>query len=91
MEEQQGIWQNPEDYGDYDPDMHMSGNVPGTAKSSKSGRRNRSMGSDFSGGGKSPNKNAPKSSMIDKEMQQLEKIKQRQQKEIEAMMENERK
>jgi len=68
----------------------MSGGPP---KSSKSGRskRNRSLGSNgFSDGSPSRTGAGAKSSMIDKERAQLEKIKARQQKEIEAMMEQER-
>ena len=63
---------------------HKSGGSRGRSKDK--GGRNRSQGSPASQarGGK-------QSSMIEKEMQQLEKIKARQQKEIEAMMEAERK
>jgi len=89
MEEENGLWLNPEDVGDYDPDAFMSGGMsahnPKTAQSSKSGRskRNRSMGSNgFSADGagspaRAGGNSAPKSSMIDKEMAALEKIKAR--------------
>lgn len=74
-EEQMGYWVPPMPVPDDISDYNAS------AGKSRGRSAVRSLSGDSKRG---------KSSMIDKEKAQLEKIKQRQQKEIEAMMENER-
>ena len=88
-----GTWENPDEYGLVDPDNFNGSQGPMSAKTGGSrgrskdkGGRNRSQASPQSQG-----RGGKQSSMIEKEMQQLEKIKARQQKEIEAMMDAERK
>ena len=90
QDEQAGLWENPDEYGMMEPETFL-GEGMSHPVSAKSGQRGRSKGVGQRGSQKS---NSPtsqnrgaKSSMIEKEMQQLEKIKQRQQKEIETMME----
>lgn len=81
-----GLWSA--DYVEIDPDQFLE---PANIRTkSGTGKRNRSQVSQDANSVGSPSRKGGKSSMIEKEMQQLEKIKARQQKEIETMLENER-
>lgn len=87
FEEQNGMWQVPE----VDPNL-LSIDAISNAKSfkSKSTNKKKNMTSIGGEGERSLSPDAKQSTMIANEMKALEKIKQRQQKEIENMMEQEK-